>query len=207
MAACTSIISSLTLVVNACGPAAALSCSRSLPSRSSQIVEQQHGQSLQSHTTGSTKYANSSIAGCLYTVCHTQVFRTEHYSHAIKTSKSSGPLGLIAIIVSTIAAVALVLTAIVHPGEIQNTLLHPQQSFNLMMSPQFPWRQIAFTGLLSTDFVIYIEVRQLYGCCGDSRSLCLHTPAWQLSCIYNSQGRAAFASCHTGHNAISTPAT
>ncbi len=98
-----------------------------------------------------------------------QVFRTEHYSHAIKTSKSSGPLGLIAIIVYTIAAVALVLTAIVHPGEIQNTLLHPQQSFNLMMSPQFPWRQIAFTGLLSTDFVIYIEVRQFYDCYGDSR--------------------------------------
>ena len=96
-----------------------------------------------------------------------QVFRTEHYSHAIKTSKSSGPLGLIAIIVYTIAAVALVLTAIVHPGEIQNTLLHPQQSFDLMMSPQFPWRQIAFTGLLSTDFVIYIEVRQFYSCCGD----------------------------------------
>ncbi|KAA6429417.1 MAG: hypothetical protein FRX49_00811 [Trebouxia sp. A1-2] len=91
-----------------------------------------------------------------------QVFRTEHYSHAIKTSKSSGPLGLIAIIVSTIAAVALVLTAIVHPGEIQNTLLHPQQSFNLMMSPQFPWRQIAFTGLLSTDFVIYIELIALH---------------------------------------------
>jgi len=99
--------------------------------------------------------------------CHMQVFRTEHYSHAIKTSKSSGPLGLIAIIVYTIAAVALVLTAIVHPGEIQNTLLHPQQSFDLMMSPQFPWRQIAFTGLLSTDFVIYIEVRQYCGCCGD----------------------------------------
>lgn len=92
-----------------------------------------------------------------------QVFRTEHYSHAVKTSKKSGPLGLIAVIVYTIAAIALLTCAVAHPGEIQNTLLHPQQSLALMMSPAFPWPQIAFTGLLSTDFVIYIEVQQ--SCC------------------------------------------
>ncbi len=98
-------------------------------------------------------------------VCVMQVFRTEHYSHAIKNSRKSGPLGLIAIIVYTIAAVALVSTAIAHPGEIQHTLLHPQHSLNLVMSPQFPWRQVAFTGLLSTDFVIYIEVSHCSCCC------------------------------------------
>lgn len=87
-----------------------------------------------------------------------QVFRTEHYSHAIKASKKSGPLGLIAVVVCTIAAVSLISCAIAHPGEIQNTLVHPQQSVALVMSPAFPWRQIAYTGLLSTDFVIYIEV-------------------------------------------------
>ena len=87
-----------------------------------------------------------------------QVFRTEHYSHAINASKKSGPLGLIAIIVYTIAAVAILSAAVAHPGEIQYTLLHPQHSLGLITSPQFPWRQIAFTGLLSTDFVIYIEV-------------------------------------------------
>lgn len=92
---------------------------------------------------------------CLLTV---QVFRTEHYSHAIKSSKKSGPLGLIAILVYTIATVAIVSCAIAHPGEIQNTLLHPHQALATVMSPAFPWRQIAFTGLLSTDFVIYIEV-------------------------------------------------
>lgn len=87
-----------------------------------------------------------------------QVFRTEHYSHAINTSKKSGALGLIAVIVYTIAAVALMSCAIAHPGEIQNTILHPQQALALITSPAFPSRQIAFTGLLSTDFVIYIEV-------------------------------------------------
>lgn len=87
-----------------------------------------------------------------------QVFRTEHYSHAINTSKKSGALGLIAVIVYTIAAVALLSCAIAHPGEVQNTLLHPQHTLALISSPAFPWRQIAFTGLLSTDFVIYIEV-------------------------------------------------
>ena len=92
-----------------------------------------------------------------------QVFRTEHYSHAIKSSKKSGPLGLISILVYTIATVAIVSCAIAHPGEIQNTLLHPQQSLATVMSPAFPWRQVAFTGLLSTDFVIYIEV-SFYAC-------------------------------------------
>ena len=92
-----------------------------------------------------------------------QVYRTEHYSHAINSSKNSGPLGLIAILVYTIAAVALVPCAVAHPGEIQNTLLHPQQSLATVMSPAFPWRQVAFIGLLSTDFVIYIEVG-FYAC-------------------------------------------
>ena len=87
-----------------------------------------------------------------------QVFRTEHYSHAINMSNKSGALGLIAVIVYTIAAIALMSCAIAHPGEIQNTLLHPQQTLAMITSPAFPWRQIAFTGLLSTDFVIYIEV-------------------------------------------------
>ncbi|KAL3162993.1 hypothetical protein ABBQ32_009425 [Trebouxia sp. C0010 RCD-2024] len=91
-----------------------------------------------------------------------QVFRTEHYSHAIKSSEKSGPLGLIAILVYTIAAVALVSCAIAHPGELQSTLLHPQQSLATVMSPAFPWRQVAFTGLLSTDFVIYIELIALH---------------------------------------------
>lgn len=92
-----------------------------------------------------------------------QVFRTEHYSHAINTSKKSDALGLLAIIVCTVAAVALLSCAIAHPGEIQNTLLHPQQTLALITSPTFPWQQIAFTGLLSTDFVIYIEVHA--SCC------------------------------------------
>ena len=91
-----------------------------------------------------------------------QVFRTEHYSHAINVSKKPVALGLLAIIMYTIAAVALLSCAIAHPGEIQNTLLHPQQTLALITAPTFPWRQIAFTGLLSTDFVIYIEVRP---CC------------------------------------------
>ena len=97
-----------------------------------------------------------------------QVFRTEHYSHAIQSSKTNGQLGLIAVIVYTIAIAALAATAIVHPGEIQNTLLHPRESLATMASPQFPWRQIAFTGLLSTDFVIYIEVRSR--CIGQHRT-------------------------------------
>lgn len=101
-----------------------------------------------------------------------QVFRTEHYSHAIKSSEKSGPLGLIAILVYTIAAVALVSCAIAHPGELQSTLLHPQQSLATVMSPAFPWRQVAFTGLLSTDFVIYIEV---------GFSACTNSPSCSLS--------------------------
>lgn len=113
-----------------------------------------------------------------------QVFRTEHYSHAINTSKKSGALGLIAVIVYTIAAVALMSCAIAHPGEIQNTILHPQQAWALMTSPAFPSRQIAFTGLLSTDFVIYIEV-----CCASLEAThhhvsCLHSlvPVGVLLC-------------------------
>lgn len=100
-----------------------------------------------------------------------QVFRTEHYSHAIQSSKTTGRLGLIAVIVYTIAIAALVATAIVHPGEIQHTLMHPRESLATIASPQFPWRQIAFTGLLSTDFVIYIEVRSSCTVCHQTPSL------------------------------------
>ncbi len=37
-------------------------------------------------------------------------------------------------------------------------------------------------------------------------ALCPQTLALQLPYIPNWQGRTAFASCHNGHNAISTPA-
>ena len=87
-----------------------------------------------------------------------QVFRTEHYSHAIKASKTTGTIGLMAIIVYTVAAVSLVCAAIAHPADMQFAFMHPRHSLSLLASPDFPWTQIAFTGLLSTDFVIYIEV-------------------------------------------------
>ena len=93
-----------------------------------------------------------------------QVFRTEHYSHAIKASKTTGTIGLMAIIVYTVAAVSLGCAAIAHPAETQFAVLHPQESLALMASPAFPWKQLAFTGLLSTDFVIYIEVHSCLGC-------------------------------------------
>ena len=120
-----------------------------------------------------------------------QVFRTEHYSHAIKASKTSGPLGLLAVIVCTIAAVALMLAAIVHPGEIQHTLLHPHQSLSLLTSPQFPWRQILFTGLLSTDFVIYIEVGQ-HCCCF---CVCCHNQLHIDACLLPQSAAYRCVSC------------
>ena len=107
-----------------------------------------------------------------------QVFRTEHYSHAIKASKTTGTIGLMAIIVYTVAALSLVCAAIAHPAEMQSAFLHPRRSLSLLASPDFPWTQIAFTGLLSTDFVIYIEVSQQQCCLAcpslACTGLCLH---------------------------------
>ena len=92
-------------------------------------------------------------------VSHTlQVFRTEHYCHALNPKSV---LPLTAVIIYTIAAISLVSAVATHTGDIQQLLSHPITcgSCWLSQAQSLPWTAIVFTGLLSTDLALYIEVR------------------------------------------------
>ena len=92
-------------------------------------------------------------------VPHTlQVFRTEHYCHALNPKSV---LPLTAVIIYTIAAISLVSAVATHTGDIQQLLSHPITcgSCWLSQAQSLPWTAIVFTGLLSTDLALYIEVR------------------------------------------------
>jgi drug/metabolite transporter (DMT)-like permease len=88
-----------------------------------------------------------------------QVFRTEHYSRAIP-SKSNLPL--MAMIMLTTAVVSLSSAAVASPMDLGQAWQHVGELPGLLLRGGFPWRSILYTGLLSTDFALWIELVALH---------------------------------------------
>lgn len=76
-----------------------------------------------------------------------QIIRTEHYSKSLENQTT----GLLATSLATTAVVSSVLAVGVHPAE----CLQMIQNFH---STDIPWKEIVYTGVFSTDLVLFIEL-------------------------------------------------
>lgn len=84
-----------------------------------------------------------------------QIFRTEHHAKALPEGSA---LPLLGVIIPVITAMALACAAASHPGEALHWAAHPGGALRMMASPDAPWGQILYTGLLSTDLALLIEL-------------------------------------------------
>ncbi|EIE22050.1 hypothetical protein COCSUDRAFT_56482 [Coccomyxa subellipsoidea C-169] len=87
-----------------------------------------------------------------------QVFRTEIISRRLN---KNAVLPLMAAALTTVAGTSLVAAAVTHPQAVQNLLALPAQ-VHAMVQGGIPWWQIMYTGLMSTDAVLMIEVVALH---------------------------------------------
>ncbi len=83
-----------------------------------------------------------------------QVFRTEAIARRLKPGKQ---LPLMSLTLTSVAAMMLVSSAFVHPQEFQRILSYPAELLRLR-DAGVPWWQMLYTGVLSTDAVLLIEV-------------------------------------------------
>ena len=91
-----------------------------------------------------------------------QIFRTEHHCNRLKEGTT---LPLMAVVVFVIACCSVCLTAAEHIPEVRHLLQHPGQIREFIRLPSWSWAQIfpiLWTGLLSTDLVLLIEVSALH---------------------------------------------
>lgn len=88
-----------------------------------------------------------------------QLFRTEGLARALP---SNSTLPLMSIILGTTCLLSLGATLAINPSEVLAALAHPVADWQAMASPSFPWAQIWYTGLLSTDVALLIEVIALH---------------------------------------------
>ena len=87
-----------------------------------------------------------------------QVFRTEAIAHKLQPGKQ---LPLMALSLTSVAALMLVSSAFVHPQEFQRMLSAPAAAADALghlRDQGVPWWQMLYTGVLSTDAVLLIEV-------------------------------------------------
>ena len=68
------------------------------------------------------------------------------------------------IMAASLAGVAVLMSGaagLAHPGEVADLVHSPAAALQWMATAAFPWGQILYTGLLSTDLALLIEVRLL----------------------------------------------
>ena len=86
------------------------------------------------------------------------MFRTEAIAHKLQPGKQ---LPLMALSLSTVAALMVVSSAFVHPQEFHRALSAPASAvaaLGHLRDMGVPWWQMLYTGVLSTDAVLLIEV-------------------------------------------------
>ena len=85
-----------------------------------------------------------------------QVYRTEVLSRALPPKST---LKVMSVSLATVAVLAGCAAAVAHPAEAVSLFAHPIEHAKFLVSGLFPWTGILYTGLLSTDLVLLIEVR------------------------------------------------
>ena len=85
----------------------------------------------------------------------TQVFRTEHHSRRLPEKSS---LQLMSVLLFTIAAISIGAAGLKHPSEVAAFAGNPSAFLAGVHPASLPWKQILYTGLLSTDVALWLEV-------------------------------------------------
>ena len=84
-----------------------------------------------------------------------QVFRTEHHSRQLPQKSS---LQLMSVLLLTIAAISVGAAGLKHPSEVAAFVGDPGQFLSHVHPASLPWKQVLYTGLLSTDVALWLEV-------------------------------------------------
>lgn len=87
-----------------------------------------------------------------------QIYRTEKLSREIPTESV---LPLMSISLTTIAAISLLTAAAAQPSQAIALVSQPFASFAAMSEMDLPWQQALWTGLLSTDLALLLELTAL----------------------------------------------
>ncbi|CAL5219032.1 g791 [Coccomyxa viridis] len=87
-----------------------------------------------------------------------QVFRTEIISRRLNKSAT---LPLMSAALTTVASIMAIAAAATHPKEVEHLMQLPAQ-IHRMVQDGIPWWQIVYTGIMSTDAVLMIEVVALH---------------------------------------------
>ncbi|KAK9816430.1 hypothetical protein WJX72_000116 [[Myrmecia] bisecta] len=88
-----------------------------------------------------------------------QVFRTEHFSRVLPQGST---LKLMSVIMATIAVMSASAALLLHPHETEHVLSHISSLPQMIADGHIPWMAIFYTGLLSTDVALWIEVIALH---------------------------------------------
>lgn len=89
-----------------------------------------------------------------------QVYRTEVLARALPPKST---LKVMSVSLATVALLVGCAAAVAHPAEAVSLFAHPVAHAKFLMSGLFPWSGVLYTGLLSTDLVLLIEVRSTVG--------------------------------------------
>ncbi|KAI3430272.1 hypothetical protein D9Q98_004868 [Chlorella vulgaris] len=84
-----------------------------------------------------------------------QVFRTEH--HARKLGNSAN-LPLMSVVLTTTMLFAALAAGLTHPDAVMNMIHHPMVAENMLTGGHLPWTQVFYTGLLTTDLALMMEI-------------------------------------------------
>ncbi|KAL4422527.1 hypothetical protein ABPG75_008724 [Micractinium tetrahymenae] len=87
-----------------------------------------------------------------------QIFRTEHWARILGNGSN---LPLMSVVLTTTMGFAALATGVAHHGEIAAALQHPDTLANMLTTAQFPWQQVLYCGLLTTDLALLMEILAL----------------------------------------------
>ncbi|GAB4815296.1 hypothetical protein N2152v2_002342 [Parachlorella kessleri] len=88
-----------------------------------------------------------------------QVFRTEHWARTLGARRA---LPLMSVVLAVTMACSLGVAVFAHPGTALNLLEHPWLAQGMWEGgPHFPWQAALYTGLLTTDVCLLLELTAL----------------------------------------------
>jgi hypothetical protein len=87
-----------------------------------------------------------------------QVFRTEHWARTLGPKRA---LPLMSVVLAVTMACSLGAAVVAHPDAALDLLQHPWLMQHLLQDGHFPWSAALYTGLMTTDVCLLLEVR----CC------------------------------------------
>jgi len=87
-----------------------------------------------------------------------QIFRTEKLSRKLPPQST---FQLMSLSLATVAGISLTAAAIAHPSQFAGLMVNPVGSLEALRGDNMPWGQVLWTGLLSTDLALILELTAL----------------------------------------------